>query len=518
MAVKLIRPPETKDLTLFLRALFLRTERKIVNEITRKRTAGYVDYAEVAALERVQETLQGMQNECWEYVPDMIEKIFYRATKKDAAGYRNARVLTAPQLAAVDQLANNLLGEIAEASETAYKTVQGFYTIGRLENDPFRATALRVISGQEASGIGWAQTSAQMVREFQNQGITAFEDKAGRRWTLSSYCNMCARTTARQAEVAAILTADDYDLWQIVKIGSTCPVCAPLEGRVYSKSGTSPDYPPLSLAFGKVDPAGPESLDNTYLNIHPNCLHSLVKYTTIGKSETQIQKDKDFSDPRKNPITRDPRTKKQIKAYEEKERNRRKLMADIRQHKEYRAALGNEIPKDFDKFREMKYNDPEKWKALIQKKAYSDNSEKLSKAVSGARNPYGKAASEHAERYYGLVRSMSTDVRKIAKTTGYSESEIQKIKNYIFIDKHNLGDRGLARFDPDYMMGESWRRLMEGKPEPHDLTLIHHEIMERGLVEQGVPQDEAHILTTAKYNYDKEAMEYYGKIKKFKKE
>lgn len=370
MAVKLIRPPETKDLTLFLRTLFLRTERKIVNEITRKRTAGYVDYAEVAALERVQETLRRMQDECWEYVPEMIEKIFYRATKKDAAGYRNARVLTAPQLAAVDQLANNLLGEIAEASETAYKTVQGFYTIGRLENDPFRATALRVISGQEASGIGWAQTSAQMVREFQNQGITAFEDKAGRRWTLSSYCNMCARTTARQAEVAAILTADDYDLWQIVKIGSTCPVCAPLEGRVYSKSGTSPDYPPLSLAFGKVDPAGPESLDNTYLNIHPNCLHSLVKYTTIGKSAAQIQKDKDFSDPRKNPITRDPRTKKQIKAYEEKERNRRKLMADIRQHKEYRAVLGKDIPKDFAKFREMKYNNAEKWKYSQELKKY----------------------------------------------------------------------------------------------------------------------------------------------------
>ena len=339
MAVKLIRPPETKDLTAFLRALFLRTERRILDEITRKRAAGYVDYAEMAALERVQSTLQAMQDECWEYVPEMIEKIFYRSDK-DAAGYRNARALTATQTAAVNQLSYNLLGEIAEASETAMKTVQVFYTIARLEADPYRAAALTQVAQQEASGIGWTQTSAGMARELRNKGITAFVDKAGRKWTLSDYCNMCARTTARQAEVAAVLTADDHDLWQIVKIGSTCPVCAPLEGRVYSKSGTNPDYPPLSLAFGKVDPDGPESLENTYLNIHPNCLHSIVRYTTIGKTDKQIQRDKDFSDPKKNPLNRDPRTKKQIKAYQEKERNRRKLLADIRQHREYRAVLG----------------------------------------------------------------------------------------------------------------------------------------------------------------------------------
>lgn len=353
MPVKLIRPPNTNDVTLFLRQLFFRAERQIIDEITRKRAAGYVDYAEVAALERVQQILQNMQDECWEYVPEMIEKIFYRSDK-DAAGYRNARTLTAPQTAAVNQLSYNLLGEIAEASETAYKTVQGFYTIARLEADPFRTTAIREIAAKEASGVGWTQTSARMAQELKNQGITAFTDKAGRKWTLSNYCNMCTRTTARQAEVAAILAADDYDLWQISRIGSTCPVCAPLEGRVYSKSGTNPDYPPLSLAFGKVDPGGPESLENTYLNIHPNCLHAIVKYTTIGKSEKQIQKDKDFSNPALNPITRDPRTKKQIKAYREKEQNRRKFMNEMKQWRQYRAVLGDKAYRKFETFQKHK--------------------------------------------------------------------------------------------------------------------------------------------------------------------
>ena len=127
-----------------------------------------------------------------------------------------------------------------------------------------------------------------MANDLQVNGVTAFIDKAGRKWNLQDYCNMATRATARQAEVAAILTADpEYDLYKIVKIGSTCPVCAPLEGRVYSRSGTNPDYPSLARAFGKIDPAGGDDLSNTYLNIHPNCLHSLVKYTTMKRTRLQ---------------------------------------------------------------------------------------------------------------------------------------------------------------------------------------------------------------------------------------
>lgn len=82
---------------------------------------------------------------------------------------------------------------------------------------------------------------ASMTRELQQEGVTAFVDKAGRHWSLQDYCNMATRTTARQAEVSAILTADpEHDLYKIVKIGSTCPICAPLEGRVYSRVRDQP--------------------------------------------------------------------------------------------------------------------------------------------------------------------------------------------------------------------------------------------------------------------------------------
>lgn len=363
MAMK-IRPPEKADVTALLRNLFLRTEQELIREITRKRAAGHVEYAEVAALERVQKILQNMVNTSWSYVPVMIEKIFYHSDK-DAAGYANARSMTGTysvtQIALMEHLANNLQGELVEMAGTAKRSVESVFTIARLENDPYRKLTLEQILRQEAAGKPWIRTSEDLIKEMETNGITGFTDKAGRRWSMQAYGNMAVRTTARQAEVAALLSSDEYDLWQITKVGTTCPVCAPLEGRVYSKSGTNPDYPPLTVAFGKVDPAGAYDLSNTYLNIHPNCLHALVKYTTIGKSAERIQKDKDFSSIEKNPLNRDPRTKKQIAAYREKERNRQKLLRDMKQHKEYRAILGNDIPKDFAKFRELKYNNSEKW-------------------------------------------------------------------------------------------------------------------------------------------------------------
>ena len=104
----------------------------------------------------------------------------------------------------------------------------------------------------------------------------------------------------------------------------------------------------------------------------PKLLHMLAKYTTVGKTEKQIRRDRDFSDPEKNPVTKDPRSKKQIAAYREKERNRRKLLADMKQHKEYRRFWEEKCQKIFAKFREMKYNGSGKWEYLKGLKRYLD--------------------------------------------------------------------------------------------------------------------------------------------------
>lgn len=50
-------------------------------------------------------------------------------------------------------------------------------------------------------------------------------------------------------------------------------------------------------------------------------------------------------------------------------------------------------------------------------------------------------------------------------------------------------------------MALSWQRLISGKYEDVDVLMLNHELYELNLVKYGYSQDEAHILTSKKYNY-----------------
>lgn len=366
------RAPNERELEKLV-SIYLKAETDIINEIGRLRSMGNVDYHAAAALERVQAILRKMENDAWTYSRPMVEKQFYarapearriegETAEKHLAGYANAAALTGDQHAIVDQLTAALMGEITDAAMTAMATVQSA-VIGRIEPDVYRRTGLEQVAGMQARGRGVNASVPGLVEALRREGVTAFVDRAGRNWSLHTYCSMVTRTTSRQAEVMAVLTADPgHDLYMISSHGTTCPLCAPFEGRVYSRSGTDPDFPPLAAAFGKVDPAGPDTLANTWLNIHPNCLHVLLPWTSAGRTPEEVQKIKDFSDPRKNPFTRDPRSQKQIEAYRKKEAARAGWLREYRQWERYRMALGDQVPKTFATWQEHKAADDEKYR------------------------------------------------------------------------------------------------------------------------------------------------------------
>lgn len=355
-------------------SIYLKAETDIINEIARLRSQGLIDYHAVAALERVQAILNKMQTDSWEYIPRMIEKMFYvrvpEARKKldvpetpvkHFMGYVNATTLTSTQTDIVQKLALNLATELSDASVVAMSSLENAL-IGRRENDVFRRVGLELVANMQATGRSTAATVPEFVKILQREGVTAFVDKAGRNWSLHTYASMVTRTTSRQAEVLAVLTADpEHDLYKISSHGTTCVLCAPYEGRVYSKSGTDPDFPPLAAAFGKIDPAGADDLSNTWLNIHPNCLHVLMPWTAAGRTPEEIQKIKDFSNPRKNPFTVDPRSQKQIEAYRDKEKARTKWLDDYRQFERYRVTIPDDTPKTFNTFLKHKLADDEKY-------------------------------------------------------------------------------------------------------------------------------------------------------------
>ena len=364
--------------------IFLKAETDIINEIGRLRSMGNVDYHAVAALERVQAILRKMESDSWEYVPRMIEQMFYvrvpearriagETPAKHFMGYINAMSLTGEQTAIVDTLVQNLMGEITDAAMTAMATVQSA-VVGRTEPDVYRRVGLEQVANMQAAGRGANITVPGFVEALRREGITAFVDRAGRNWSLHTYCSMVTRTTSRQAEVMAVLTADpEQDLYQISRHGTTCGLCAPYEGRVYSKSGADPDFPPLADAFGKVDPDGPNSLTNTYLNIHPNCLHTLHRWNPDGRTAQEVARtekfssfQRDFSNPARTPYSVDPRTERQIKAYRNKEAARRSWLADYRQWERYRMTLGDKVPKTFETFQRHKKEDDAKYKTWMK--------------------------------------------------------------------------------------------------------------------------------------------------------
>lgn len=141
--------------------------------------------------------------------------------------------------------------------------------------------------------------------------------------------------------------------------------------------------------------------------------------------------------------------------------------------------------------------------------------EAISGALTDKNDPLYEKRGRHAESYYKSIRnSKKADIVKvIAKNTGISEANLSKVYDHVFINEYMLYE-GRRRFDPDYDMAESFRRLREGKNiQEHDLILLQHERLEYGLMNKlGLSYEEAHKLAESKHNY-REALDTFKKKK-----
>ena len=117
----------------------------------------------------------------------------------------------------------------------------------------------------EAIEEGQARASAsKRIHEYLRLQLLdgKFIDKAGRNYNLRDYSKMVARTRLRQAQTEAVKqTCVQYenDLVQWSRHSNPCDDCAPLEGQIFSLSGSHPEYPMLT-----EEPP-----------LHPNCEHDI---------------------------------------------------------------------------------------------------------------------------------------------------------------------------------------------------------------------------------------------------
>ncbi|MBD2128779.1 hypothetical protein NDI39_14680 [Microcoleus sp. ZQ-A2] len=83
----------------------------------------------------------------------------------------------------------------------------------------------------------------------------------------------------------------------------------------------------------------------------------------------------------------------------------------------------------------------------------------------------------YAPNAYEAIRLSEDDIREIARSTAWPEYRIQRIKNHLFYDEHQLYD-GVRRFDPDPDIADAWARLQRGEHSEEDLRLLEHEYFE----------------------------------------
>ena len=146
-------------------------------------------------------------------------------------------------------------------------------------NDAYRDVMAEAATGL-LSGVDTRVTASQkMMDKLAAKGITSFTDKAGRKWSMSTYTEMAMRTASAHAAIEGHIQTQQslgMDLMKVSSIGTTCPICARWQGVVLSISGKTPGY--LT-----VDAARADGL------FHPNCKHTLIMYDPEldgpGKSE-----------------------------------------------------------------------------------------------------------------------------------------------------------------------------------------------------------------------------------------
>lgn len=142
----------------------------------------------------------------------------------------------------------------------------GALRVLRAQDDVFRAAV--EASLDEGNATTRLEKSRRAFAQLTRAGVPGFTDRAGRRWAMGTYTEMATRTATGRAEVAGRLTgyaAAGRDLVIVSDAPEECVMCRPFEGRVFSLSGTSQEYPALTTAL-----AGGLH--------HPNCRHDERPY------------------------------------------------------------------------------------------------------------------------------------------------------------------------------------------------------------------------------------------------
>lgn len=212
--------------------------------------------------------------------------------------------------------------------------------ITRYPQDAYqRITAL--YSPQTILGVTTSrQQQAAAVQRFLAEGIPAFTDRAGRRWTIGAYAEMAGRTSVNRAYNDAGVWRQQQsglNLVTVVRGLDSCRKCAAWAGKILSTDGTPAG--PVILPHQTEDRSVAVQVDGTVEGAraagwgHPNCRCRLVPYMpglTIPQADTTYDEaaEKERAEQRK--LEREIRAAKRREASAMTDTDRAKAARDVR--------------------------------------------------------------------------------------------------------------------------------------------------------------------------------------------
>nr|DAV15197.1 MAG TPA: minor capsid protein [Bacteriophage sp.] len=261
--------------------------------------------------------------------------------------------MTSADFDAVSVLQRNLNADLTNAVDY----------VGRMMEDEIRKAGLHASLEKVSSGRTVKQMQRSLVQMLEEKGIAAIEYMRGGKkcyMSLSAYAKLVARSTVHEARNTANINLGARIGNDLVKMSShfgSCPICEPYQGRVFSVSGTNPNYPALYDT----------PWSSAYQNFHPHCRHILTQYIEELQSDEDIQNMRKYSN-RAFDIGGKGWTKEQtaqanksLANYRAGRDRKTKLYIDRKQWQNYRAVLGDDAPKSFSGFRRMKQSGNDKW-------------------------------------------------------------------------------------------------------------------------------------------------------------
>ena len=226
------------------------------------------------AMVEAERVLQQLDAASAEWIAAYIPKSYRTGAVKAIKGLREIGVKGAFSFEPVfhEEAINVLMADMQDQLQQVTENI-GKNFRRTLRRTQLEAAMDKQITRQIAKAQITGATRRELSKNIARDLVERFGDKPltinGKNYDIEKYAEMVARTKTREAVTAGSVNRyleAGQDLVMITRHNTKCEVCGFYEGRVFSISGTSDKYPPLS----QVEGGGPP--------FHPNCLHNVAPF------------------------------------------------------------------------------------------------------------------------------------------------------------------------------------------------------------------------------------------------